>query len=45
MIDFHNHVLPNVDDGPKTIKESILMLKVAKEIGLPNFYIDFLENI
>ena len=34
MIDFHNHVLPNVDDGPKTIKESILMLKVAKEQGI-----------
>ena len=34
MIDFHNHVLPNVDDGPKTIKESILMLQSAKEQGI-----------
>ena len=34
MIDFHNHVLPNVDDGPKTIEESIEMLKLASNQGI-----------
>ena len=29
MIDFHNHIIPNLDDGPKTIEESIEMLKLA----------------
>ena len=34
MIDFHNHVLPNVDDGPKTINESLDMLKTAYSQGI-----------
>lgn len=34
MIDFHNHVLPNVDDGPKTMDESILMIKEASDQGI-----------
>tara|TARA_S200000501_G_C20863614_1_gene760975 strand:- start:1137 stop:1940 length:804 start_codon:yes stop_codon:yes gene_type:complete len=34
MIDFHNHILPNVDDGPKNMDESISMLKHAKKIGI-----------
>jgi len=34
MIDFHNHVLPNVDDGPKTIEESIDMLRHASSQGI-----------
>lgn len=29
MIDFHCHILPNLDDGPKTMDESILMCKYA----------------
>ena len=36
MIDFHNHVLPNVDDGPKTIEESMEMLKIAAKQGIRN---------
>jgi protein-tyrosine phosphatase len=31
MIDIHSHILPNVDDGSKTIEDSILMIK--KEIS------------
>lgn len=27
MIDFHSHVLPGVDDGPKTVDESLAMLR------------------
>ena len=34
MIDLHNHVLPNVDDGPKTIEESMSMLRYASKQGI-----------
>ena len=34
MIDIHNHILPNVDDGAKTIKESVSMLKTAIDQGI-----------
>ena len=34
MIDFHNHVLPNIDDGPKTIDVCIDMLKNAESQGI-----------
>ena len=34
MIDFHNHVLPNVDDGPRTMEESISMVKEAANQGI-----------
>ena len=31
MIDIHAHILPSIDDGPKTIEESIELCKVAAE--------------
>lgn len=34
MIDFHNHVLPNVDDGPTSMDESLDMLKYAHKQGI-----------
>ena len=34
MIDFHNHVIPNVDDGSKSIKMSLSMLKKASDMGV-----------
>ena len=34
MIDFHNHILPGVDDGAKTMEESIEMLRYAEEQGI-----------
>ena len=34
MIDFHNHILPNVDDGANSIEESIEMLKCAEKQGI-----------
>ena len=34
MIDFHNHVLPNIDDGSKSLNMSIDMLKYAYEQGI-----------
>lgn len=33
MIDFHSHILPNIDDGSSSINETILMLKNAKNEG------------
>lgn len=34
MIDFHNHVLPNVDDGSDSLRMSLVMLKHAAEQGI-----------
>lgn len=33
MIDIHSHLLPEIDDGPSTMKESIEMARVAWEDG------------
>ena len=44
MIDIHCHLLPNIDDGPKTCNESIELLRVLKQQGVetvvatPHFY-------
>lgn len=29
MIDFHSHILPQVDDGPESVEESLLMLSLS----------------
>lgn len=34
MIDFHNHILPNVDDGSKSLEMSIEMLREAQRQGI-----------
>ena len=34
MIDFHNHILPDVDDGPKVLSESLDMLRHASSQGI-----------
>ena len=34
MIDFHSHILPEIDDGAKDVEESIPMLKMLKEQGV-----------
>ena len=34
MIDFHNHILPNVDDGSKSLEMSLNMLGHAAEQGI-----------
>ena len=34
MIDFHNHVLPNIDDGSKSLEMSLNMLNHAYEQGI-----------
>ena len=44
IIDFHSHILPGIDDGAKTIEDSIKMLKASYEKGVrvtvltPHFY-------
>lgn len=45
-VDFHTHILPRVDDGSRSIGESIKMLKKEYEMGIktviltPHFYPD-----
>ena len=34
MIDFHSHILPEMDDGSKSIDESLRMLKLSFDMGI-----------
>ena len=34
MVDMHAHILPGVDDGPKTMEESIQLLEMAIGEGI-----------
>ena len=33
MIDFHTHIIPNVDDGVKSVDETFALIKEAKQAG------------
>ncbi len=33
MIDFHSHILPNIDDGSKSIEETFNLIKEAEKAG------------
>ena len=33
MIDIHTHIIPNIDDGAKTVEETYAMLEKAKNAG------------
>ena len=33
MIDFHTHILPNVDDGSKSVEETFNLIKEAESVG------------
>lgn len=33
MIDFHAHILPNIDDGSKSVEETFNLIKEAKKAG------------
>ena len=37
FIDIHNHILPGIDDGPKTVEESVELLKGFDELGIKSF--------
>src|SRR5574344_282829 len=34
MIDIHNHIIPNIDDGCKTIEESIICIEEMYKLGI-----------
>ena len=46
MFDIHSHILPNIDDGAQSIKESIKLLELMREnnishvMATPHFYPD-----
>ncbi len=50
MLDIHSHILPGVDDGSKSLDESVKILEMMKEQGItdviatPHFYA-FRENL
>ncbi len=33
MIDFHSHILPNIDDGSQSIEETFNLIKEAEKVG------------
>ncbi len=37
FVDIHNHILPGIDDGPKTVEESVQLLKGFNELGIKSF--------
>lgn len=38
MIDIHNHVIYKFDDGPKSLKESLNMLRIAADQGITDVF-------
>ena len=38
FIDIHSHVLPFVDDGSKSMEESLLMVKTAYDEGITDIF-------
>jgi protein-tyrosine phosphatase len=37
FVDIHNHILPGIDDGAKTIDESISLIKKMNQLGIKQF--------
>lgn len=33
MVDFHTHILPNIDDGSKNVQETFSLIKEAENVG------------
>ena len=33
MIDFHTHIIPNIDDGSRSVEETFNLIKEAKSAG------------
>lgn len=33
MVDFHSHIIPEIDDGSRSIEETMLLLKEAEKVG------------
>ena len=37
LVDIHNHILPGIDDGAKTVEESLELIKNFSDFGIRNF--------
>ncbi len=50
MVDFHNHILPGIDDGSESIEQSLRMLDIYNDLGVksviasPHIYKDLYPN-
>ena len=50
FVDFHNHLLPEIDDGSKSIEQSLEMLKIYNDLGIekiiasPHIFKDLYPN-
>ncbi len=46
MIDFHSHIIPNIDDGSRNIEETFNLIKEAKEVGFEGIVLTshYIEN-
>lgn len=46
MIDFHTHIIPNIDDGSRSIEETFNLIKEAKEVGFDGIVLTshYIEN-
>jgi len=46
MIDFHTHIIPNIDDGSRSIEETINLISEAKEAGFDGIVLTshYMEN-
>ena len=37
LVDIHNHILPGIDDGAKTVDESLELIKAFDDLGIHHF--------
>lgn len=46
MIDFHTHILPNIDDGSRSIEETFHLIQEAEEVGFEGIVLTshYIEN-
>ena len=46
MIDFHTHIIPNIDDGSRNIEETFNLIQEAKEVGFEGIVLTshYIEN-
>ncbi len=46
MIDFHTHIIPNIDDGSRSVEETFNLIKEAKEVGFEGIVLTshYIEN-
>lgn len=46
MIDFHTHIIPNIDDGSRSIEETFNLINEAKEVGFNGIVLTshYIEN-